>query len=295
MYSVSRWFASGLIAAAALAAVPGGFGQGAAPVAARKLRICADPNNLPFSNERQEGFENRIASLIAKDMGRDVEYFWFPQREKFFRQTLDRGACDVVMGVPTGLDETATTRPYYRSTYVILSRKASHLDIKSLDDPRLRKLRIGVQILGDEKDSLPPVHALIRRGIVKNLVGFSIFGNLTEKDPPADVIRALGEGKVDVAIVWGPLGGYFSRESPVPLEVTPLVDDAKDPDLQFHFDIAIGVRAHDNALRNELDEELARRRPEIEEILRSYGIPQIALPAEAAQAGETAGTMGRDE
>jgi mxaJ protein len=295
MYSVSRWFASGLMAAAALAAVPGVFGQEAAPVVARKLRVCADPNNLPFSNERQEGFENRIASLIAKDMGRDVEYFWFPQREKFFRQTLDRGACDVVMGVPTGLDEAATTRPYYRSTYVILSRKASHLDIKSLDDPRLRKLRIGVQILGDEKDSLPPVHALIRRGIVKNLVGFSIFGNLTEKDPPADVIRALGKGKVDVAIVWGPLGGYFSRESPVPLEVTPLADDAKDPDLPFHFDIAIGVRANDKALRNVLDEELARRRTEIEDILRSYGIPQITLPAETAQAGETAGTMGREE
>jgi mxaJ protein len=295
MYSVSRWFASGLMAAAALAAVPGVFGQEAAPVVARKLRVCADPNNLPFSNERQEGFENRIASLIAKDMGRDVEYFWFPQREKFFRQTLDRGACDVVMGVPTGLDEAATTRPYYRSTYVILSRKASHLDIKSLDDPRLRKLRIGVQILGDEKDSLPPVHALIRRGIVKNLVGFSIFGNLTEKDPAADVIRALAEGKVDVAIVWGPLGGYFSRESPVPLEVTPLADDAKDPDLPFHFDIAIGVRANDKALRNVLDEELARRRTEIEDILRSYGIPQITLPAETAQAGETAGTMGREE
>jgi mxaJ protein len=295
MYSVSRWFASGLMAAAALAAVPGVFGQEAAPVVARKLRVCADPNNLPFSNERQEGFENLIASLIAKDMGRDVEYFWFPQREKFFRQTLDRGACDVVMGVPTGLDEAATTRPYYRSTYVILSRKASHLDIKSLDDPRLRKLRIGVQILGDEKDSLPPVHALIRRGIVKNLVEFSIFGNLTEKDPPADVIRALGKGKVDVAIVRGPLGGYFSRESPVPLEVTPLADDAKDPDLPFHFDIAIGVRANDKALRNVLDEELARRRTEIEDILRSYGIPQITLPAETAQAGETAGTMGREE
>jgi mxaJ protein len=109
------------------------------------------------------------------------------------------------------------------------------------------------------------------------------------------VIRALAEGRVDVAIVWGPLGGYFSRESPVPLEVTPLADDAKDPDLPFHFDIAIGVRANDKALRNVLDEELARRRTEIEDILRSYGIPQITLPAETAQAGETAGTMGREE
>jgi mxaJ protein len=295
MSSVSRRIATALMVAGTLAAVPGIFAQLPAPTSARKLRICADPNNLPFSNDQQQGFENRIASLIAKDMGVELEYFWFPQREKFFRQTLNRGVCDVVMGVPTGLDEAATTRPYYRSTYVVLSRKASHLDIKSLDDPRLRTLRIGVQILGDEKDSLPPVHALIRRGIVKNLVGFSIFGNLTEKDPAADVIRALADGKVDVAIVWGPLGGYFSRESSVPLTVTPLEDDAKDSDLPFHFDIAIGVRANDTALRNSLDEELARRRPEIDDILRSYGIPQITMPTETAHAEHSAGTTGRTE
>jgi mxaJ protein len=139
------------------------------------------------------------------------------------------------------------------------------------------------------------VHALIRRGIVKNLVGFSIFGNLKEKDPPADVIRALADGKVDVAIVWGPLGGYFSRESSVPLAVTPLVDDAKDSDLPFHFDIAIGVRANDTALRSALDEELTKRRQEIEDILRSYGIPQITLPSETAQGRDSVGMMGRTE
>jgi mxaJ protein len=295
MYLVSRWFAAALMVAGTLTAVPGIVGQAESPATARKLRICADPNNLPFSNDQQQGFENRIATLIAKDMGVELEYFWFPQREKFFRQTLNRGVCDVVMGVPMGIDEATTTRPYYRSSYVILSRKASHFDIESLDDPRLRTLRIGVQILGDEKDSLPPVHALIRRGIVKNLVGFSIFGNLKEKDPPADVIRALADGKVDVAIVWGPLGGYFSRESSVPLAVTPLVDDAKDSDLPFHFDIAIGVRANDTALRSALDEELTKRRQEIEDILRSYGIPQITLAPETAQGGDSVGIMGRTE
>jgi len=199
------------------------------------------------------------------------------------------------MGVPAGFDEAATTRPYYRSTYVILSRKASHLDIKSLDDPRLRSLRIGVHILGDEKDSLPPVNALMRRGIVKNLVGYSIFGNLTEKNPPADVIRALARGEVDVAIAWGPLGGYYSRESSVPLKVTPLAEDPKDPDLPFQFDIAIGVREHDDALRNALDEELTRRHSEIEDILRSYGIPQVALPAGSTARAQSASTNGRNQ
>lgn len=296
MFSVSRGFASGFLAVIALAVYAATMpAQSKAATPARTLRVCADPNNMPFSNQQQQGFENRIAALIAKDMGREVEYFWFRQGEKFFRQTLDRSVCDVVMGVPTGLDEVATTQPYYRSTYVLLSRKASDLEINSLDDPRLRQLRIGVHILGDEKDSLPPVNALMRRGIVQNLVGFSIFGNLMEKDPPADVIRALAQGKVDVAIVWGPLGGYYSRESSVPLQVTPLADDPKDPDLPFHFDIAIGVRANDDALRAALDEELKRRRPDIENILHSYGIPQVALPAETAQAAGSGRAAGRDE
>jgi quinoprotein dehydrogenase-associated probable ABC transporter substrate-binding protein len=268
--------------------------QGQSDAAAPTLRVCADPNNLPFSNQEQQGFENRIAALFAQDMGRKVEYFWFRQGEKFFRQTLNRGVCDVVMGVPTGFDEAVTTRPYYRSTYVILSRKASNLDIKSLDDPRLRTLRIGVQILGDQRDNLPPVNALMRRGIVKNLVGFSIFGNLNEKNPASDVIRALANREVDVAIVWGPLGGYYSRQSSVPMQVTPLSEDPKDTDLPFHFDIAIGVRAHEDALRKALDEELTRRHSEIENILRSFGIPQVSMPTETAKSEQTGSTMRRN-
>jgi mxaJ protein len=293
MFSVSKFLVVGLVISLVAILSPRISGQADAP--AHKLRVCADPNNLPFSNQQQQGFENRIAALIAKDMNENVEYFWFRQGEKFFRQTLNRGVCDVVMGVPTGFDEAATTRPYYRSTYVVLSRKASNLDINSLDDPRLRSLRIGVQILGDEKDNLPPVNALMRRGIVKNLVGFSIFGNLNEKNPAADVIQALAQGKVDVAIVWGPLGGYFSRDSSVPLKVTPLAEDPKDSDLPFHFDIAIGVRARDSALRSALDEELARRHSEIEDILRSYGVPQVTLPAETAKSEQIGSTLGRNQ
>lgn len=277
MCSATKWL-GGLVACCAIA---GGAN-------AATLRVCADPNNLPYSNQQRQGFENRIAELIAKDMGREVEYFWFPQREKFFRKTLNSYVCDVVMGVPEGFEEAATTRPYYRSTYVFITRRTSHLNIQSLDDPRLRTLRIGVQILGDQNDNLPPVNALISRGIVKNLVGFSIFGNLNETDPPADVIRALEEGKVDLAVVWGPLGGYFSRKSRVPLEITPVPDDRIHPEIPFHFDIAIGVRADDAELRTTLDRELDRRRPEIDKILRAYGIPQITPLVETAQ--ETAET-----
>jgi quinoprotein dehydrogenase-associated probable ABC transporter substrate-binding protein len=279
MSSASKLLA--VIAITCLAALPAC--AVAQSTGAAKLRVCADPNNLPYSNNQQQGFENRIAALIASDLNKPIEYFWFPQRSRFFRNTLNRRVCDVVMGVPIGFDQAATSAPYYRSTYVFITRRSSHLDIRSFDDPRLRTLRIGVHILGDENDNLPPVNALISRGIVKNLVGYSIFGNLNEKDPPADVIRALEQNKVDVAVVWGPLGGYFSRHSSVPLLITPIAADPMHPGIPFQFDIGIGVRSGDSALKQTLDQELERRRADIAQILRDYGIPQMPLPVEAAQ------------
>jgi quinoprotein dehydrogenase-associated probable ABC transporter substrate-binding protein len=244
----------------------------AAPV----LRVCADPNNLPWSNRQQQGFENQIASMIAGDMGMQVTYVWYSQGEKFFRKTLDAGVCDVVMGVPAGMDEAATTRPYYVSSYAFLSRRDRHLEIRSFDDPRLRTLKIGVHILGEQDDSLPPVHALISRGIVANLVGYSIFGNLNEKNPSADLIRAVVNGDVDLAIVWGPLAGYFAQQSRIPLDVTPIASDPKNPQLPMVFGIGIGVRPQEDGLRQRLDAEVARRQPEIQRLLVAYGIPQVS-------------------
>jgi quinoprotein dehydrogenase-associated probable ABC transporter substrate-binding protein len=255
-------------------------------LAATELRVCADPNNLPYSNDQKQGFENQLAALIGKDLNMQVTYFWFPQREAFFKKTLNSGVCDVVMGVPAGFDEADTTRPYYRSTYVFISRRDRHLHITSFDDPRLRTLKIGVHILGEQDDSLPPVHAFTSRGIVRNLVGFSIFGNLNEKNPPADLIKAVADGEVDVAVAWGPLAGYFIRQSRVPLEITPIDGDPTLPNLPFHFDIAIGVREGDQALKQSLDAELVRRRAAIHTILNSYGIPQFD---EAAATGSPVG------
>jgi mxaJ protein len=264
----------------ALAALATAVWVPATCLAAPLLRVCADPNNLPYSNQQQQGFENKIAHMIADHMGLRVSYVWDRQGEKFFRQTLDAGACDVVMGVPAGMDEAATTRPYYVSSYAFLSRRDRHLEITSLDDPRLRTLKIGVHILGDEDDSLPPVHALIGRGIVRNLVGYSIFGHLGEKNPSADLIRAVVNREVDVAVVWGPLAGYFARHSQVPLEVTPIAADPKNPQLPMAFGIGIGVRPRDEGLRERLDAELARCQPEIRRLLVAYGIPQLrAMPA----------------
>jgi mxaJ protein len=135
------------------------------------LRVCSDPNNLPFSNSRGEGFENKIAQLVARDLGTTVSYTWFAQRRGFVRNTLTAGKCDVIVGVPSSFELALTTRPYYRSTYVFVTRRDRRIDVTSLDDPRLRKLKIGVQIIGDDYASSPPAHALANRGIVGNVHG----------------------------------------------------------------------------------------------------------------------------
>jgi quinoprotein dehydrogenase-associated probable ABC transporter substrate-binding protein len=257
-------------------------GAAAAPL----LRVCSDPNNLPYSNQQQQGFENRIASVIGSDLGMQVSYFWFPQREAFFEKTLNSGVCDVVMGVPIGLHAADATQPYYRSSYVFVSRRDRNLHIDSFDDPRLKTLRIGVHILGEQDDSLPPVHALTSRGIVRNLVGYSIFGNLAEANPSADLIKAVSDKNVDVAVVWGPLAGYFTQHAAVPLDITPIDGDSSNPNLPLTFDIGIGVRPGDTALRDRLDAELIRRHTEIQQILLSYGVPQLPIHASTSTIAE---------
>lgn len=246
----------------------------------RTLRVCADPNNYPFTRQQRDGFENRIAALIATDLGATVEYTWHAQRRGFFRETLKARTCDVVMGVPVGLGMARTTRPYYRSGYVFVTRAARALRLRSLDDPRLRTLTIGVPLVGDDGANPPPEHALARRGIVDNVRGYSLFGDYTHDAPPAELVRAVAKGDVDVAIVWGPLAGAFAKQSDVPLEVTPIAE-AADDGVPLAFDIAIGVRKPDEALAAELDRALAAHAQEIDAILDQYGVPR--LPAEAAR------------
>jgi quinoprotein dehydrogenase-associated probable ABC transporter substrate-binding protein len=239
------------------------------------LRVCADPNNLPFSNQRLEGFENKIAELLAQDLGERVEYTWWAQRRGFFRNTLKAGMCDVVIGVPSGFEMASTTRPYYRSTYVFLSRKDRRLDVKSFDDPVLLKLRIGVQIIGDDQSNAPPAHALTRRHIVDNVKGFTLYGDYSQHDPPARIIDAVAEGDIDLAIVWGPLAGFFAKQARVPMDVVPVSPQIDQPFLPFVFDISMGVRRGDQELRDQLDQFLERRHPEIERILEEYRVPRV--------------------
>ena len=239
------------------------------------LRVCADPNNLPFSNQRGEGFENKIAELLAQDLGERVEYTWWAQRRGFFRNTLKAGACDVVIGVPAGFEMALTTKPYYRSTYVFLSRKDRHLNVSSFDDPLLKKVRIGVQIIGDDYSNAPPAHALTRRNIVQNVKGYTLYGDYSQHDPPARIVDAVENGDVDLAIVWGPLAGYFAKQSRVPLEVVPVSPQIDQPFLPFVFDISMGVRRGDQDLRDQVEQILERRRGEIDRILEDYRVPRV--------------------
>jgi mxaJ protein len=245
---------------------------------ARVLRVCADPNNLPFSNARREGFENRLADLIAQDLHARVEYTWWAQRRGFIRNTLNAGQCDVVMGVPSHFDLTTTTRPYYRSTYVFVTRADRHLQLTSFDDPRLRALRIGVQLIGDDFANTPPAHALSARGIVANVEGFMIYGDYARANPPARIIDAVAHGDIDVAIAWGPLAGYFASREPVALHVQPV---SAPPDLAFPFtfEIALGVRRGNEALKAQLNDILERRQPDINRLLDDYGIPRAKADA----------------
>ena len=239
------------------------------------LRVCADPNNLPFSNEKQEGFENKLAELVARDFGARVAYTWWPQRRGFVRMTLKKGDCDVIMGVPSNFDQVLPTVPYYRSSYVFVSRKDRHLDMTSLDDPRLHKLKIGVQMIGNDHMNSPPAHALSARGIIDNVSGYTVYGDYRDDNPTRGIVDAVANAAVDVAIVWGPQAGYFAREEKVALDIVPVSPQIDLPFLPFVFDISMAVRRGDQALRDRLDNAIERHHDDIERILDAYGVPRV--------------------
>lgn len=261
--SARRLYAAGL--AALLAA-------GAASAGERVLRVCADPNNLPFSNRGGEGFENTLAHWLAQDLNARLDTTWWAQRRGFVRHTLNEGKCDLVMGVPAGYERTLNTRPYYRSGFVLLSRAERGLHIDSLDDPRLRTLKIGIHVAGPEQLP-PPAIALARRGITDNIVGYPIYGDYAKPNPPLALVDAVRRGEIDAAIIWGPLGGFGRLAVGPELAMQALPKAASDP--PFTYAMAIGVRKDDRALAAELDRALERRRPLIRELLRAYGIPDM--------------------
>lgn len=241
------------------------------------LRVCADPNNLPFSNRAEQGFENKLARMAGQSLGKQVQFTWWAQGKKFLRDTLNARRCDVVMGLPT--DDHAygvlTTQPYYRSSYVLVYRADAGYQLKSLNDPRLRTLQIGVHATGDDWVDLPGGATLAHRGIVKNVHVYKLFADYGRTNPSADLIEAVADGDVDVAIAWGPLAGYFATREPVKLAVVPLKHTQTI--LRFQFSISMAVRHGDTALRDKLDAFLKNHRAAIHALLADYGVPQLDL------------------
>jgi mxaJ protein len=241
----------------------------------RELRVCADPNNLPFSNQREEGFENKIARLVARDLNAKLTYVWSAQRRGFTRNTLNAHKCDLFVGIPSSFERVSATIPYYRSTYVFVTRRDRGLKLASFDDPQLRKLQIGVQLIGDDGINTPPAHALTKRNMIQNVHGFSVYGDYRAPNPPARIIDAVANRDVDVAVAWGPLAGYFAQRERVPLDIRPVSPQIDLPFLPFVFDISMGVRRENSGLKEQLNAIITRRRTEIDAILQQYGVPRL--------------------
>ena len=263
MSSACRAFAAILLAGASLTPL----------YAAAPLRVCSDPNNMPFSNAKGQGFENKIAELVARDLRRPLVYFWSPQRRGFVRNTVTAGRCDVMMGVPAQSQRLQPTRAYYRSAYAFVSRRDRHLRVHSFDDARLKTLTIGIQITGDDYNNPPAAQALAARHLAENVRGYTVYGDYSRPDPQRDVVDAVADGRIDVAVVWGPLAGYYGRREPIAIDVVPVSAERDGPATVFAFDIAMGVRREDRMLCDALSAVIVRRRVEIQRILTAYGVP----------------------
>jgi mxaJ protein len=236
------------------------------------LTVCADPNNLPFSNRAGEGFENKIANVIAHDLHAHIHYVWWAQRRGYARNTLGEAKCDLWPGVAAGVDRVVTTRSYYRSTYVFVSRLDSPFAHMSLDDSRLAKASIGVQMIGSDGENTPPAHAIAHRGLIDNVRGYMLYGDYRDSNPPSAIISAVAHGDIEVALVWGPLAGFFAERSKVRLRIEAITP-AVDRRWPMQFDIAMGVRPSSPELLDRVNEILGHEEVNIKQILRAYHVP----------------------
>lgn len=264
--------------------------QTAPPGEDKVLRVCADPNNLPLSNRNQEGYENKIAELLAKELGWKLEYTWYPQRMGFIRNTLrakdadaDRYKCDLVTGWPAGAELAATTKPYYRSTYAMVFAKGKGLDsIKTPDDllkidpARLKSLRFGVFA------QTPPVDWLLKHNLFDQAISYQRQTGDPEQYPGEIIEKDLVAGKIDIAFAWGPIAGYFGKKvTAADLVVVPF---KPDPNIRFDHRIAMGVRYGEGEWKSRIEKLLEKNRPRIEAILASYGVPLLDEKGEFIQA-----------
>lgn len=246
-----------------------GLGIGGELVDPQVLRVCSDPNDLPFSNQDEQGFENRIAGALAKELNKKLAFAWQPQVFGFLRLTLYNYQCDVVMGIAQGNNEVENSNAYYRSVYTLVYRPHSGFDnIRSLEDPRLKGKRIGV-IAGT-----PPASILAENDLLDHVHAYQLSVNLRFFSPARDLTDDLKNDKIDVGVLWGPIAGYFASHSDGSIAIAPLLRES-DQAPPMTFSIVMGVRHGDDAWRRQLNEAIEKQRPEINWILQSYGVPLL--------------------
>jgi len=237
-------------------------------VDANSFRVCADPDNLPYSNQAGEGFENKIAELLAAALEREIDYTWYPSTVGFVRNTLAARLCDVVIGTTIVNELMQNTNPYYRSTYALVQRADTTHQVEDLDDPALKDMRIGGVA------NTPPITLLAQRGLVGNLAPYQLMADTRHDHPARDMVEDVEAGEIDVAVVWGPIGGYFAKQAGDDMVVTSIQADENSP-LRMDFRISMGLRRGEPVWKEQLNGLLREQKDEIEAILLDYGVPLL--------------------
>jgi quinoprotein dehydrogenase-associated probable ABC transporter substrate-binding protein len=239
------------------------------------LRVCADPNHLPYSNEAKQGFENKIVELLGAEFNLPVTYVWFPQGPGFVKNTLGLRRCDLIPGIVGGDDTVTTTTPYYYTTSVMLVPQKGP-KISGLDDPQLKGKKIGVVA------NTPPVNFMLKYGLMADMHSYAQNFDSRNEDPTHQLVQDLTSGVTDVALVWGPIGGYWVKKDNLPIDVIPLKGEAANTRLDYH--IAMGVRGTEPEWRRKVGAALTKHKAEIDKILLDYGVPLLNEQGEPIQA-----------
>jgi quinoprotein dehydrogenase-associated probable ABC transporter substrate-binding protein len=257
-------------------------------VAKDALRVCADPAAMPFSNRQGEGFENKIAAIVAEELKVPLRTFWLPQGPGFVRNTLSTGLCDVIMGYASGADIVDHTNPYYRSTYVLVVRTGGPLDsVTTLEDDRLKGRTLGVIA------ATPPVDHLLRLGLLAKAKTYSLLVDRRFASPAEEALHDLAAGTIDGALLWGPIGGYYARRQAVPMTVIPLVKETQRPSLSFR--ITFGIRPGESSWKHRLNAVIKASQAEIDHVLADYGVPLLPDIGAAEERSTPAAASGADD
>ncbi len=231
------------------------------------LRVCADPNNLPFSNEAEEGLENRVIDLLAEELGKEVRYTWFPQSVGFVRNTLRLRQCDLISGITTTSEKVQNTNPYYQSAYAIVQRASVQPPITSMGDERLKSLKLGV-VAGT-----PPADILAANQLLSNLKPYHLVADTRRNAPARNAVMDVASGETDVAFIWGPIAGFFAKESDEPLLVIPLLEE--DNRVRMNYRVSMAVRFNETDWKHTVNAALAKIQPQVDSILQDYGVPLL--------------------